>query len=151
MGMRHYRGETIDVTYDAKRCIHAARCVRGLPAVFDTRRRPWILPSAAGADAIAEVIARCPSGALHFTRSDGGADEAPDVPTTVVPVPNGPLYVRGRLELRSADGTVSVEETRAALCRCGRSENKPFCDNSHYAAAFRDAGAIAADAEGAAV
>jgi uncharacterized Fe-S cluster protein YjdI/CDGSH-type Zn-finger protein len=145
MSARHYRGEGIDVTYDAKRCIHAAECVRGLPAVFDTRRRPWILPSAAAADAIAAVIERCPTGALHYTRSGGGAAEAPDVPTTAVPMPAGPLYVRGRLELRSADGSVIVEDTRAALCRCGRSENKPFCDNSHYAAGFHDPGAIATD------
>lgn len=145
MSIRHYRGETIDVTYDARRCIHAAECVRGLPAVFDTRRRPWILPSAASADEIAKVVARCPSGALHFTRCDGGAVEAPDVPTTVVPVPRGPLYVRGRLELRSADGAVRIEETRVALCRCGRSENKPFCDNSHRAARFDDPGAIVAE------
>ena len=75
--VRLYVGKDIDVTYDAERCIHAAECIRGLPAVFDNDRRPWIQPAGASADAIAELIARCPSGALHFARDDGGNGEAP--------------------------------------------------------------------------
>lgn len=141
--VRHYADETIDISYDARRCIHAAECVRGLPAVFDTARRPWILPTGASADTIAAVIARCPSGALHFTRRDGGASETPPEPTTIVPTPSGPLYVRGRIQLRSADGSVIVEDTRLALCRCGQSRNKPFCDNSQRDAGFDDPGIIA--------
>jgi uncharacterized Fe-S cluster protein YjdI/CDGSH-type Zn-finger protein len=129
--IRHYANDTIDVSFDAKRCIHAAECVRSLPAVFDTARRPWILPGGADPDAIAAVIAKCPSGALHFTRRDGGAAETPTEPTTIVPIPDGPLQVRGPVRLLSAEGGVIVEDTRLTLCRCGRSANKPFCDNSH--------------------
>jgi len=139
--VRHYAGEAIDISYDARRCIHAAECVRGLPAVFDTDRRPWILPSGASADAIAAVIEQCPSGALHYTWRDGGAAESPPEQTTIKPVPGGPLYVRGLVQLRSADGSLIVEDTRVALCRCGQSENKPFCDNSHIGTGFDDPGA----------
>ena len=140
--VRHYADDRIDVSYNTQRCIHAAECVRGLPAVFDTKRRPWILPAAADADAIAEVIARCPSGALHFTRHDGGpAEPLPEV-NTIAPTPNGPLYVRGRVQLRAADGSPIVEDVRMALCRCGQSHNKPFCDNSHRDAGFSDAGVV---------
>ncbi len=141
--VRHYAGVEIDVRYDAQRCIHAAECLRGLPAVFDTARRPWILPAGAGADAIATVIATCPSGALHFTRRDGGADETPAEENTIVPMPAGPLYIRGRVELRSADGRLIAKDMRLALCRCGQSHNKPFCDNSHRNASFSDPGAVA--------
>ena len=88
-----------------------AECIRGLPAVFDTARRPWILPTAAGADAIAAVVAKCPSGALHYTRRDGGVAETPSERKTIVPMPAGPLYVRGRVQLRSADGEVIIEDT----------------------------------------
>ena len=95
--------------------------MRGLPAVFDTDRRPWILPSGASADAIAAVIEKCPSGALHYTRRDGGAAETPPEQTTITPVPGGPLYVRGLVQLRAADGSLLVEDTRLALCRCGQS------------------------------
>jgi uncharacterized Fe-S cluster protein YjdI/CDGSH-type Zn-finger protein len=139
--VRHYANDAIDITYDVERCIHAAECVRGLPAVFDTNRRPWILPDGVSADAIAAVIDRCPSGALHYTRRDGGRAEVPPEQTTITPVPGGPLYLRGLIQLRAADGSLLVEDTRLALCRCGQSENKPFCDNSHIGTGFDEAGA----------
>ena len=65
--MKRYDGEHIEVTYDTARCLHAAECVRGMPAVFDTAKRPWIAPDAADAEALASVIRRCPTGALHYT------------------------------------------------------------------------------------
>lgn len=142
--IRHYSDDRIDISYDSSRCIHAAECVRGLPEVFDVGRRPWILPSGAGADAIAAVIGRCPSGALHYTRLDGGAPEASLEQQTIVPMPGGPLYVRGRVQLRTSDGSLIVQDTRVALCRCGKSGNQPFCDNSHSRAGFDAPGTAAA-------
>ncbi|MFF3781077.1 (4Fe-4S)-binding protein [Streptomyces sp. NPDC001933] len=59
---RSYDGEGITVEYDVHRCLHAAECVRGLPSVFDTGRKPWIRPDGAPAYDIADVIHRCPSG-----------------------------------------------------------------------------------------
>ena len=140
--VRHYVDDAIDISYDVHRCIHAAECIRGLPAVFDNGRRPWILPSAASADEIAAVIAKCPSGALHFKRRDAGLSEIPEMPTTIEPTPGGPYYVRGFIQLRSADGNSVFEDTRMALCRCGQSHNKPFCDNSHFYAGFDDPGNV---------
>ncbi len=132
MGMsdvvRVYADKEIAIGYDARRCVHAAECTRGLPAVFDDARRPWIVPGGASSDEIAAVIAKCPSGALHFTQLDGGAVEPLPEDNTIVPTPRGPLYVRGHIQLRSADGSLIVEDTRLALCRCGLSHNKPFCD-----------------------
>src|SRR5262245_26984377 len=93
--VRHYADQDIEISYDVRRCIHAAECVSGLPAVFDAARRPWIVPAAASADEIARVVVKCPSGALHFKRLDGGPPEVPTAPTTIVPTPGGPLYVRG--------------------------------------------------------
>ena len=134
--VRLYAGKDIGVTYDAERCIHAAECTRSLPAVFDVSRRPWIQPDAASADAIAAVVAKCPSGALHFTRRDGGSPEAPPEQTSVTVTPGGPLYVRGLVRVESLDGNLILSDTRVALCRCGQSQNKPFCDNSHLAVSF---------------
>ena len=142
--IRHYVDERIDVSYDATRCIHAAECVHGLPTVFDTARRPWILPSGGDAETIAAVVAKCPTGALHFTRLDGGRAEDPPDENVIVPMPNGPLYVRGQLQLRSAEHDVTLDDVRIALCRCGQSRNKPFCDNSHRDAGFSDPGAVTA-------
>jgi len=60
-----YKSDALVVTFDPTLCIHAADCVRGLPAVFDTRRVAWIKVDAAPAEAIVEVVARCPTGALQ--------------------------------------------------------------------------------------
>ncbi len=66
MNPKRYPGRDITVTYDLQRCIHSEECARGLPAVFDPTRRPWVDPDAAAPEAVAEVIERCPSGALHY-------------------------------------------------------------------------------------
>ena len=63
-----YAGKRVDVSFDPEVCIHAANCVRGLPAVFDTKRRPWIDPDAASPDEVVAQVGRCPSGALQVTR-----------------------------------------------------------------------------------
>ena len=68
MARKDYAGADVTVSFDAERCRHAAECVRGLPAVFDTKRRPWILPDAAPASEVVEVVGRCPSGALRIER-----------------------------------------------------------------------------------
>ncbi len=127
---REYHAPGITVAWFAGRCIHSANCVRSLPAVFDPKRRPWIEPDAATADAIAAAVLRCPTGALHFVRRDGGAQEAADVPTTLTPIRNGPLYVRGDVEVRALDGAPLRRDTRMSLCRCGLASKVPFCDNS---------------------
>ena len=61
-----YRSEKITVSFDLQRCIHARECVRGLPEVFDTEKRPWIQPDNTEPDTITTVVLRCPSGALQF-------------------------------------------------------------------------------------
>ena len=63
-----YETPEITVTFEPAVCIHSAVCVRGLPAVFDVRRRRWIALEAATADEIHAQIARCPSGALKSYR-----------------------------------------------------------------------------------
>lgn len=127
---KRYRSETIDVTFSPKRCIHAAKCVHGLPAVFDVNKRPWIQPTNETADQIAEVVVRCPSGALHFERQDGGAAES--VPAENVITIEENSYIRMQGDLQISGTSVAIEdETRATLCRCGASSKKPFCDNSH--------------------
>jgi len=128
---REYEGDGIVVRFDSLRCIHAAECVKGLGRVFNPRQRPWIDAGAASADEIAEVVARCPTGALQFERTDGGEREATPETTTVRIVADGPLYVTGRIEVVDQEGRPLSVEHRVALCRCGASENKPFCDNSH--------------------
>ncbi len=141
--IREYKAEKINITYDIKRCIHARECVRRLPRVFDPDRRPWIDPSHGSADEISEVVTRCPTGALHFERLDGGWPESPPAANVVTLAPDGPLYVKGNLELHARQSVTT--ETRAALCRCGASHYKPFCDNTHLDIEFKDAGSFEAE------
>ena len=63
---RRYRADDITVYFDARTCWHSGVCVRGLPAVFDVTRRPWIDASADSPEAIAARIDLCPSGALSY-------------------------------------------------------------------------------------
>jgi CDGSH-type Zn-finger protein/uncharacterized Fe-S cluster protein YjdI len=129
--IRKYTGEQIDVTYGVERCIHAEECVKRLQTVFDKSRRPWVLPDAGSADSIAATILQCPSGALHYERKDDGDGEPIPVHNTIRLSMNGPLYLRGDFTIVNGKGELVVNDTRAALCRCGGSANKPFCDNTH--------------------
>lgn len=140
--VHEYRGKSILVTYDAKRCIHAAECVHGLPGVFDPKARPWVDPDGATADEVVEVVARCPTGALAYQRLDGGPDETVPAENTITIEADGPLYVQGETEVVDSEGAVVTNDVRVALCRCGASKNKPFCDGKHADAGFSDSGAI---------
>ena len=132
---RVYRGGNVEVSFDLDVCIHVGACLAGLPGVFELHRRPWIEPDNADPDQVASVVQTCPSGALLFHRLDGGADEDPPSPTEIRPLRNGPLLVRGRIDVTHGDGTTE-RLPRATLCRCGLSKNKPFCDNSHLGSGF---------------
>ncbi len=141
--IQEYEGRDVTVCYDVKRCIHAAECVRGLPQVFDPDRKPWVEPDAAAADQLAAVIMRCPTGALQFERNDGGPPEAVPAENTIGVAADGPLYVKGEVEIVDGGGSIVLRDTRIAFCRCGASQNKPFCDGRHAEAGFRDMGALA--------
>ena len=136
---RHvFESPAITVTWSRRRCIHVAECVCGLPAVFSPGRVPWVESSRAAADRVAEVVCRCPTGALHYERHDGGAAEPVPGRNVVVPEPDGPLYLSGEVELAAEDGTPVARDTRIALCRCGASRNRPFCDGSHTETDLRE-------------
>jgi uncharacterized Fe-S cluster protein YjdI/CDGSH-type Zn-finger protein len=137
MATRTYEKDDLTVLWDSSRCIHTGICLRTLPAVFDLASRPWVRVDDAGTDEIVAAVRKCPTGALRYMRGDE-PEAAPDE-TTMIPISNGPLLVRGRLcVLDPSAGGVIAEETRLALCRCGKSGNEPFCDNSHRRSRFRE-------------
>lgn len=133
---KSYTGEYVNVTYNLKRCIHASECVNNLPQVFDRDKRPWITPDFATPEALLDVILNCPSGALHILRKDGGAGEPIPETNIITLLEDGYLRMTGNLWLEAA-GVDLQGETRLALCRCGASLNKPFCDNAHLQIGFR--------------
>lgn len=136
----HYEGEQLTVHYDVKRCIHAAECVRALPSVFDPDRRPWVDPDRAEAQAVREAVVGCPTGALHYDNRSEDPSEAIPSDNSITVGPDGPLYLKGDLSIEIPGG--GARETRAALCRCGDSQNKPYCDNTHLERAFSHDGSL---------
>jgi len=142
---RVYRNENLEVLWEPSLCIHVGACFTNLLPVFNPQRRPWVNLNAASPDEIAEVIRQCPTGALHYRRFDGGPQEEPDSEITIQPRTNGPLFLRGPLKVVDIRGNVVREDTRLALCRCGASGNKPYCDGTHREFGFRTRPLIADD------
>jgi len=134
---REYRDGRIVVYWEPRYCIHTANCLNAEPGVFDAMRRPWIVLDGAEADDIARAVMTCPTGALSFERLDGGEQEPLPESTTITARPDGPLFVRGKVKIAEGNGGVVRESTRVALCRCGQSANKPFCDGTHRVVGFR--------------
>jgi uncharacterized Fe-S cluster protein YjdI len=133
--MREYATDEIVVEWEPRLCYHSRNCVRSLPQVFDETRRPWVQVDAASADEVEAAVARCPSGALRTRRV--GVAPARHTPLELHASENGPLLVSGGVRVVDADGNVLYEGEKAALCRCGGSSNKPFCDGTHKTNGFR--------------
>jgi CDGSH-type Zn-finger protein len=116
-------------------CAHAGKCTDGLPAVFRLRKEPFVDAEAASPDDIAKTIKQCPSGALSY--SIGGEDYAVRGGDSMIAfAPNGPYVVRGGAELDGADLLAGATTDHFALCRCGKSKNKPFCSGAHWEVQF---------------
>ncbi len=137
-----YPGEKMDVQWNGKLCIHIGECGRAKGELFVTGRKPWCQPDLAPNEEVEDVIARCPTGALTYRDKTGSKTEEPVPENSIHVAYNGPLYVRGDLGIEGAPEEALGLAFRAALCRCGQSKNKPFCDNSHDAAGFKDFGAV---------
>ena len=135
-GIEIVQGEHLELRFEAGRCIHARFCVTGAPQVFLANvQGPWIHPDAMPVERLVDIAHACPSGAIQYRRKDGQADEAPP-PVNLLSVREaGPYALRGELVLRG-----QPLGTRATLCRCGASKNKPFCDGSHHDAHFAASG-----------
>ncbi|AZV79900.1 iron-binding protein [Parasedimentitalea marina] len=136
--MSNSENENITVHFHGKKCVHARRCVLGLPDVFQPGAKGgWISPDNANADDIAQVIDSCPSGALTYERKDGGKGETQPKVNTLRLNENGPNEIKGDIQIPNEE-----PYTRVLLCRCGKSNNMPFCDNSHLSTDFVASGEV---------
>ena len=137
-----YKGDRATVSWHGRLCIHIGECGRAKGDLFVAGRKPWCEPNLVSDEEVKEVVLRCPTGALSVAYQDGSGEETADAENTVHVAYNGPLFVRGDLDIEGAGDDIPGLKFRAALCRCGHSKNKPYCDNSHDAAGFRDYGAV---------
>lgn len=137
-----YPGKEATVSWVGPLCIHVGECGRAKGDLFVGGRKPWCQPDLTTNEEVADVVSRCPTGALTVDFADGSAAEQHEAINTVTVAYNGPLFVRGQLAIDNAPADAPGVAFRAALCRCGKSRNKPFCDNSHEKEGFTDYGAV---------
>lgn len=129
-------GKEITVVDDFSLCAHAGACVDGAPDTFFTKKagRRVSHPDASPTEQVIAAIRQCPSGALLYkVRGKLVADYAAE--TEVRVEKDGPYHVhRAKLNGESQPAT----ENHYTLCRCGASQNKPFCDGMHAKVKFSD-------------
>jgi len=133
---KEYSNGEITVLWKPGLCIHSAKCVKGLPNVFNINSSPWIDASGASTDEIIEQVSHCPSGALSIKKEESIDEEQEAIATVITTTNNGPILVEGDFSIVDADGNTIPTREKAYLCRCGHSANKPFCDSSHKRVEF---------------
>jgi CDGSH-type Zn-finger protein len=132
-----YEGEGITVHDNRGICAHIGRCTDGLPSVFRLKTEPWIDPDGAPVEEVVETVRRCPSGALSHS-IDGVEHRDQDREPTITVSKDGPYWVAGGIDIDVPFRAERSSLEHYALCRCGGSKNKPFCDGTHSHIGFRD-------------
>jgi CDGSH-type Zn-finger protein len=112
-------------------CAHSANCTENLASVFRLGTEPWIDPDGATAEEIAAVVRGCPSGALSYTLEGTEQRDVAGSPSIGF-APGGPYLVSGGVDLVDADMLEGATTEHYTLCRCGASQNKPFCSGRHW-------------------
>ncbi len=137
----NYEGQEVTIHDNRGICAHIGRCTDGLPAVFESKRKPWIDADAATKEEIMATIRQCPSGALSYSLNQVEYRDREGDPAIFVS-PDGPYFVSGGPALVDTEVDTTKGEGASgehyALCRCGGSKNKPFCDGTHWYIKFRD-------------
>jgi uncharacterized Fe-S cluster protein YjdI len=134
---KEYSTGEVTVVWESEKCIHSGICVQGLPDVFQPKEKPWIKIDAASTEALVNQVKQCPSGALSFYMNSKENHTSETMETKVEILENGPLLVYGTLKVTHKDGREEVKNKTTAFCRCGASQNKPYCDGAHIKEGFK--------------
>lgn len=134
--VKNYTNGEVTIVWKPELCYHSKNCVDNLPAVFDPEKRPWINAEGASSDQIISTVRKCPSGALTYFLNETSQSMPIDQPNKsgtqkIEVAPNGPYIVEGNISLKLPNGEEVIRSKKTALCRCGASNSKPFCDGSH--------------------
>jgi uncharacterized Fe-S cluster protein YjdI len=150
---REYTNGEITVYWRPKECIHATTCFRELRAVFDPGKRPWVNMQGATTDEIIRIVDLCPTSALTYkwnkdltpgqkAEIDDKPESLPSAaisPVSVVEIrvmPDGPLVVKGEFITIGTNGKEMKKMKITSFCRCGQSQNMPYCDGNHRKVGF---------------
>jgi CDGSH-type Zn-finger protein len=132
-----YEGLELTVLDNRGTCCHFGNCTDHLPQVFHHDGDPFVTAAGAGSNAIIDIVRQCPSGALGFAR-DGDTYQGEDREAEIFVAGNASYYVRGGIGLEGDRMNDGASREHYALCRCGHSKNKPFCDGTHWYVKFDD-------------
>jgi CDGSH-type Zn-finger protein len=137
---KSYVGKEIIIHDNRRICSHASECVNNLSSVFKLSSRPWINPDSARTDEIIDTIRKCPSGALSYSINDIEYRDPNEREPMVTVSKNGPYLITGGIDLigENIKWGEGASREHYTLCRCGASNNKPFCDGTHKTINFRD-------------
>jgi uncharacterized Fe-S cluster protein YjdI len=155
-GDREYTNDEITIYWRPAKCVHATTCYRELIDVFNPRKRPWVNPHGATTERIIEIINKCPTDALTYKWNDDKRNQETinlknekiqaalsfksdtnDTPVTVQVMKDGPLVIQGTFKIIDAEGKPLKTMAMTSFCRCGASNNAPFCDGYHRKIDFR--------------
>ena len=143
MGKQKYSNDKITVEWDSEVCIHSAVCINNLSSVFNLKEKPWVNVDGASVDEITKLIDSCPSKALSYSlknqpQADNKMEEVTSTEQVKIDIAeNGPYLVNGNFLVVDSNGNEIETKKTVALCRCGASTNKPFCDGSHRKMEFQ--------------
>ena len=148
-----YHGEQVTIFDNRGICQHSGLCTNRLSTVFRTSQEPFVAPSGGRMDEIVRAVRDCPSGALSLAFAEPpGADVAEErdladwhgrrEPAIEI-TRDGPYRITGCIALTGHDGgdvarAEGSSREHYALCRCGHSQNKPFCSGMHWYIGFTD-------------
>ena len=142
-----YAGQQLTVFDNRGICQHSGFCTDRLPSVFRAGAEPFVTASGGRMDEIIRVARNCPSGALSYAIDGVEARDQVDWHGTREPeievTKDGPYRITGKIPLTNADGNLEARNQGSsvehyALCRCGQSQNKPFCSGMHWYIGFHD-------------
>jgi CDGSH-type Zn-finger protein/truncated hemoglobin YjbI len=142
-----YPGEQVTIFDNRGICQHSGLCTDRLATAFRTTQEPFVAPSGARMDELVRAVRDCPSGALSLAFDQVEARDQVDWHSTreqaIQITQDGPYRVTGGLPLTDSAGpdilrAAGASREHYALCRCGHSQNKPFCSGMHWYAGFRD-------------
>lgn len=139
-----YTNDEVTVVWKPNTCIHSTICWKGLIEVFNPKEKPWITMNGATTIKIIEQVKKCPSGALsYYLNTEVASEEFPDKvvaeAATILKIDvttNGPYLIKSECLIVHSDGREETKTGTVALCRCGASANKPYCDGSHRKVGF---------------
>lgn len=126
-----YSGSGVAIHDNRGICAHAARCTGGLKTVFKLGEEPWIDPHGDTVERIVSTVQTCPSGALSYSIDGVEHRDRASAPAVMI-APNGPYAVVGGADLLDEPFAEGASREHFTLCRCGHSQNKPFCSGAHW-------------------